>query len=249
VKLLLIAFLALPLAAQSATQPLVQFTPEHPRDGQMIKITWTQNVAPSVRFGTPSFEISPPPPFIMAYGGAHSITINQTAFADGAGTESVDQQSIVLGPVEAGTYKVNLQLTVTTEAGPSKMSFPLGELAVPGACVPAPFATATYQSDKSGYELHFEDLFYASVATSGPAMVTIAGTNITVRQSLTVGDIAPIRPTCISETIDVGALLAGTHHLTWIYDVGYTVVGGPTQVLTREMMFDVQAPRRRSSAR
>jgi hypothetical protein len=245
VKLLLIAFLALPLIAQSVAKPDVQFNPVYPRDGQALAITWSQHVTPSARFGTPAIDPLPWGQYIT-YGQAHTITIRQTATLDGTAGESTDHEMVYYGPLEAGTYSVSLELT----AGPTKTTFPLGDFVVAPACSPDASASATYSWDKSGYELHFEDSLFGNSGLGGPPIVTIDGNHVTVETHLTIGGIPPTRPTCISATVDLGAIAPGTYHLTWIYDESFAAKAawaGPA--MTRGLAFEAALPRRRTSRR
>jgi hypothetical protein len=226
----------------------VQFNPVYPRDGQVLAITWSQRVAPSARFGTPTID---PPPWGHAYtyGQPHTITIRQTATVDGTEGESIDHEMVYYGPIEAGTYSVFLELTT----GPAKTTFSLGDFVVAPACSPDASATATYSWEKSGYELDFDDSVNYAVSTGAPALVSIEGDHVTVRQSLTIGGIPPTRPACFSSKVNLGAIAPGTYRLTWIYDEFFAPASvqlasdGPT--LTRELTFEAQLPKRRTSRR
>jgi hypothetical protein len=238
-------FAALPLFAQSVSNPDVQFSPVYPRDGQPLTITWSQRVAPSAQFGTPAVDPLPWG-YAYTYGQSHTITIRQTAIFDGTGGESTDHEVVNFGPIEAGTYSIFLELTTA----PTKTTFWLGDFVVTPACSPDASASATYSWEKSGYELHFEDSVFGNSSVGGPPIVTIEGNHVTVETRLTIGGIPPTRPTCVAATVDLGNIAPGTYHLTWIYDqlvAPKTAWSGP--VMTRELTFEAPLPRRRTSRR
>ena len=248
-RIAVLLFAALPMLAQSVTNPDVQFNPVYPRDGQPLSITWSQRVAPSARFGTPQLEPLPWG-FGYTYGLAHTVTIRQTATVDGSGGESTDHEVVYLMPIEAGTYSVFLELTVTNEAGPTKTTFLLGEFVVAPACSADATASATYSWEKSGYELHFEDSVAGNSGLSGSRVVSIDGNHVTVESRLVIGGVAPTRPTCVSATVDLGAIAPGTYRLTWIYDVLVAPkTGGSEDTMRRELTFEAQLPKRRTSRR
>lgn len=243
---LLLSFAALPALAQSIANPDVQFNPVYPRDGQPLTITWSQRVAPSARFGTPTVDRPSWGGYTYTYGQAHTITIRQTATFDGTEGESTDHESVQYGPLEAGTYSVWLELTTA----PTKTTFWLGDFVVTPACSPYASASATYSWEKSGYELHFEDSVFGNASLGGAPIVTIYGDHVTVETQLTIGGVPPTRPTCISTDVDLGAIAPGTYHLTWIYDellAPKTALTGPT--MTLELTFEAPLPRRRTSRR
>ena len=243
---LLLLFVALPLLAQSIANPDVQFNPVYPRDGQPLTITWSQHVAPSARFGTPAVDPASWGNYGYTYGQAHTVTIRQTATFDGSEGESTDHEVVHYGPLEAGTYSIFLELTTA----PTKTTFWLGDFVVAPACLPYASASATYSWEKSGYELHFEDSVFGGAGLGGPSIVTVDGNHVTVETHLTIGGIAPTRPTCISTDVDLGAIAPGTYRLTWIYDellAPKTAWTGPTTTL--ELTFEAPLPRRRTSRR
>jgi len=230
---------ALPMFAQSAAQPFVQIAPLHPREGQPVIIAWIQTVDAPVRFGTPTVVVTP--------GLPHTVTISQTATPQGLAAESVDQQAVVVLPVEAGPYTVTLELTIRS----TKSTFGLGSFVVAPACSSVPSASATYSWETSGYELDFEDSVNFSISTGPPTLVSIEGNHVTVRQSLTIGGIPPLFRACYSSKVDLGAIDPGTYRLTWIYDEFFAPASvqlagnGPT--LTRELTFEALSPRRRTT--
>ena len=250
---ILLLFAVLPVSAQLVTLPVVQLVPVYPRDGQPVTITWSQTVIPSSHFGTPQVGISPQPWGGWTYGTAHFVVIYQTAFADADSGESTDHETVFLPPVEAGTYSVFLQLTATTEAGPTKFVLPMGEFVVAPACSSDPSASAAYSWEKSGFELDFEDSFNGNATTGRPELLSIEGNHVTVRQTLTVGGVAPMRPTCLSSKVDLGAIAPGTYRLTWIYDEFFApeslraASNNPTT--SRELTFEARLPKRRTSRR
>lgn len=249
---ILLLFAVLPVSAQLVTYPVVQMVPAYPRDGQPVRMTWSQTVIPSSRFGTPQVGTSPQPWAGWTYGAAHTVVIYQTAFADAGGGESTDNETVYLPPAEAGTYSVFLELTATTEAGPTTFVFPMGDFVVAPACSSDPSASATYSWEKSAYEIDFEDSMNSNVTTGRPELLSIEGNHVTVRQTLTFGGVAPTRPSCLSSKVDL-AIAPGTYRLTWIYDEFFAPASlraagnGPT--LTRELTFDAPVPRRRTSRR
>jgi len=230
---------AWPMFAQSAAQPVAQIAPLYPREGQPVVILWTQTVNASVHFGTPTVVVSP--------GLPHAVTISQTATPQGFEAESVDREAVGVFPVVAGPYTITLELTI----GSTKSTFGLGSFVVAPACSSVPTASATYSWEKSGYELVFDDSVTFSIATGPPALVSIEGNHVTVRQSLTIGGIPPIFQTCYSSKVNLGAIAPGTYRLTWIYDELVLPVsvqaGGYTPTLTRELTFEALVPRRRTT--
>jgi hypothetical protein len=230
---------ALPMLAQSATQPVAQIAPLYPREGQPVFIAWIQTVNASVNFGKPTVVVSP--------GLPHAVTISQTATPQGFAAESVDQQAVMVFPREAGPYTVTLELTI----GSAKSTFGLGSFVVAPSCSSVPSASATYSWEKSGYELVFGDSVNGSVSTGPPALVSIEGNHVTVGQSLTIGGIPPLFRMCYSSKVDLGAIAPGTYRLTWIYDVFVAPESvqsaGNGQPLTRELTFEAQLPRRRTT--
>ena len=239
-RLALLLLAAAPLLAQSASQPVVQIAPLHPREGQPVFIGWTQTVNASVQFGTPTLVVAP--------GLPHAVTISQTATPQGfVAAESVDQQSVFVFPVEAGPYTITLELTI----GSTRSTFGLGSFVVAPACSSTPSASATYSWEKAGYELEFDDAVRYSIATGPPALVSIEGNHVTVRQSLTIAGIPPLFPGCYSSKVDLGAIAPGTYRLTWIYDElvlpASVRADDYTPTLTRELTFDALLPRRRTS--
>jgi hypothetical protein len=240
---------ALPMFAQSGGQPAMVIDPLNPVDGHPVVISWTQTVSSSVRFGTPTVTVSPSP-FDWQWQfqtQPYQVTISQTATPDGNAAESVDRENVVVPVVREGLYVVTLELTI----GSAKSTFPLGNFAVAPPCAKETFATARYSWDKSGYELDFADWMNANVITGSASLVSIAGNHVTVRQSLTYAGVPSSRTSCLSATVDLGTIAPGTYQLTWIYDEFFAPVsalaGGPT--LTRELTFEAQLPKRRTSRR
>jgi hypothetical protein len=237
---------ALPLFAQS---PVVAIDPLNPVDGHPVAISWTQTVPSSLRFGTPTVAVSPSP---YEWGWQfqwqpYTVTISQTATPEGNALQSVDRETVVVPVVREGVYSISLELTV----GSAKSTFSLGNFAVAPPCAQEPSATARYSWDKSGYELDFADWTNANVMTGRATLVSIAGNHVTVRQSLTYAGIPSPRSSCLSSTVDLGAIAPGTYRLTWIYDEFFAPVSalaeGPTT--TRELTFEAQLPKRRTSRR
>jgi len=240
---------ALPLVAQTSGQPVVELDPLNPVDGQPVAISWTQTVPSSLRFGTPTVAVSPTP---FDFGWQfqwqpYTVTISQTATPEGNAAQSVDRETVVVPLVHEGVYAISLELTV----GSTKSTFALGNFAVAPPCAQQPHATARYSWDKSGYELDFADWMNANVSTGQATLVSIVGNHVTVRQSLTYAGIPSTRTSCLSATVDLGAIAPGTYHLTWIYDEFFAPVSalaqGPT--LTHELTFEAQLPKRRTSRR
>lgn len=238
IALLLLA--ALPLFGQLTAE----IDPPYPVDGHPVVISWTQRVASSLRFGTPTVAVSPSDYY---FSPGHMVTISQTATPDGNALESVDRETVVVPFVREGVYAINLELTV----GAAKKTFELGGFAVAPPCAQEPSASATYSWEKSGYELHFADWTNASVFTGPAALVSIEGNHVTVRQSMTFAGIPSPLTSCISGTVDLGAIEPGTYHLTWIYDEFFAPVSALdyTPTWTRELTFDAQLPKRRTSRR
>jgi len=229
---------ALPTFAQSAAQPVVQIVPSHPREGQPVIIAWIQIVDAPVHFGIPTAVVTP--------GLPHTVTISQTATQQGfVAAESIDQEAVAVFPVGAGPYTITLELTI----GSTKSTFGLGSFVVAPGCASVPSASATYSWEKSGYELVFDDSVRYSIATGPPALVSIEGNDVTVRQSLTIGGTPPLFATCYSSKVNLGAIAPGTYRLTWIYDVvalPASVQVADTPTLTRELTFEALLPRRRA---
>ena len=240
---------ALPLFAQTAGQPVVELDPLNPVDGQPLAISWTQIVPASLRFGTPTVVASP---FPFDWGWdfqsqPYTVTISQTATPEGNEAQSVDQETVFVPFVREGAYAITLELTV----GSAKSTFSLGNFAVAPPCAQEPSATARYSWDKSGYELDFSDWMNVNVSTGRASLVSFVGNHVTVRQSLTYAGIQSPRTSCLSATVDLGAISPGTYHLTWIYDEFFAPVSALAQVptLTRELTFETQLPKRRTSRR
>jgi hypothetical protein len=248
-KMLMFLLFALPALGDLSSNPVVRLNPAYPRDGQFVTIGWRQSFAGSGSFGTPSVQVLPVPFYGgLTYGAPHTVTIRQTANI-GGDVFSTDQESVFAGPVEAGTYEVTLEVSITTSAGPTTETFPMATFVVPPACSSVASATATYSWEKSGYELDFEDFTHANVFTGPPVLVSIDGNHVTVRQTLTYAGIPSTRPSCIFGGVDLGAISPGTYRLTWIYDEFFAPASvlaiGST--LTRELTFEARLPRRRTT--
>lgn len=249
-RIAMLLLVVLPLFAQSSGQPVMAIDPLNPVEGHPVAISWTQTVPSSLRFGTPTVAVSPSP---YEWGWQfqwqpYTVTISQTATPEGNAPESVDRETVVVPLVREGVYSVTLELTV----GSAKSTFALGNFAVAPPCAQEPSASATYSWEKSSYELHFADWTNANVWTDRATLVSIEGNHVTVRQNLTYAGIPSPRSSCISGTVDLGAIAPGTYHLTWIYDeffapVSAAVVEGPT--MTRELTFEAQLPKQRTSRR
>lgn len=236
---------ALPLAAQTAAPPVgVQFAPASPRDGQAVAITWSQTVTGSYRFGKTSAIVKPPSLFGLTYGQQHTVTIYQTATADGSNSESTSHETFLLPYVEGGPYAADLQLTI----GTATQTFHLGDFVVAPPCAADASASAAYSWTKPGYELEFDDSVSTLASIGRATIVSIQGNHITVQQPLTFGGIPSPRPSCFSTKLDLGAIAPGTYRLTWIYLESFAPKTGiETPTLTRELTFEAPLPRRRTS--
>ncbi len=243
-----ISLLALRATAQTIEPPVVEFNPLHPVDGGAVEVRWSQRITPSARFGTATVE---PYAFFGSwlYGQPHTITILQTAALDGTSPESIDHEVLNL-PLQAGSYDLVLQLTVSSKGSSSTSQFRMGSLVVPPLCSSEAAASATYSPDKRGYELHFEDLLTNAYPSGRPMLMSIAGDQVTIQQPATVPGIPVQHPSCVSETVDLGPLAPGTYHLSWVYDMTLlpkTSLG--LYPFTRQVTFEVVPPRRRTSRR
>lgn len=245
-RVAMMLFAALPVLAQSTT---MQIDPLNPVQGHPVAISWTQTVPSSLRFGTPSVTVSPSP---YDWGWQfqsqpYTVTITQTATPEGSAASSVDRETVVVPFVREGTYTITLELTI----GSAKSTYALGNFAVAPPCAMEPAAIAHYSWEKSGYELEFTDGMHANVFTGTPTLVSIEGNHVTVRQSLTFGGIPSPYSSCLSGTVNLGAIAPGTYHLTWIYDEFFAPVSALAQspTLTRELTFEAQLPKRRTARR
>lgn len=248
---LLLSFIAVQLGAQSIAAPVAVVVPEHPRDANVVTLIWSQKVAPSMKFDAPIVPQSGPWNFVypgfMTYGMPHNITIRQTATPNPNG-EAEHRESALLY-VEAGTYSIDLEVTVMNESGPAAFKYRLADFVVPSACYPAANAFVTYSAEKRGYELHYDALLASNEFYSGRGTATVEGNHIAVRQPVSSGDAAPIFSRCVDAAIDVGPLSPGLYRLTWVNAITYGL--GPPGVVEQvhELTVKVEIPRRRRAGR
>jgi hypothetical protein len=219
-----------------------------PVNGQAVAISYSWTVPSSLRFGRPTVSESP---FGCEWFPPCTLTISQTATPEGNATQSVARGTVVLQHVSQGVYTVNLELTV----GSAKSTTLLDVFVVGPPCARGPSAFAQYSGEKSGYELYFADGMNDSVSNGTAKLVSIEGNHVTVRQPLTFS-YAPPSPawlSCISGTVDLGAIPPGTYRLTWIYDESLPPDRAPAEtgmiMVTRELTFEAQLPKRRTSRR